>query len=154
MTRKRDFKLGTFLTIILISSNVIKRLDMKYFISGITKRGMSYPTEEFLNLVKLWDSLFEDFHRHASDGLSREFNVVKKFAKLIEDTFPEFDNKKVIKKFALSRTCFRMRAIARKLAAEKADTYRAECKKKQYAHAYQGKKKEKKPVQYFTNLPL
>ena len=85
---------------------------------------MAYSSNDFLSTVKLWESFFEDYHRHTKDGLSREFDVVKNFTRLIEKQFPEFEFKEIIQKFALSRTCFRMRALARKLAAEKAETYR------------------------------
>ena len=106
---------------------------------------MAYSSNDFLDIVKRWESLFEDFHRHTKDGLSREFDVVKNFKRLIEEKFPEFEYKEIIQKFALSRTCFRMRALARKLAAEKAETYRAKCKQLEYAESYS-------KVQYFTNF--
>ena len=80
---------------------------------------MSYPTKEFQPDVKLFDSLFEDYHGTSKDGLSREYDVVKNFANLLEDKFkdqkfedgePKYD-RKLFRKFALSRTLFRMRAI-------------------------------------------
>ena len=104
---------------------------------------MAYSSNDFLGIVKLWESLFADYHRHAKDGLSREFDVVKNFTRVIEEKFPEFEYKEIIQKFALSRTCFRMRALGRKLAAEKAETYRGRCKQLEYAESYS-------KVQYFT----
>ena len=57
---------------------------------------MAYSSNDFLGIVKLWESLFADYHRHAKDGLSREFDVVKNFTRVIEEKFPEFEYKEII----------------------------------------------------------
>ena len=86
---------------------------MKYQIKGNTKHGMSYPSTEFLKDVKLWDSMFEDYHKSAPDGLLRTLGVVQGLVDLIKKQFGDKYDEKIIKKFALSRTCFRMRAIGK-----------------------------------------
>ena len=60
---------------------------MKYQIKGNTKHGMSYPSSEFLKDVKLWDSLFEDYHKSAPDGLLRTLGVVQGLVDLIKKQF-------------------------------------------------------------------
>ena len=84
---------------------------------------MSYPSNEFLKDVKLWDSLFEDYHKSAPDGLLRTLGVVQGLVDLIKKQFGDKYDEKLIKKFALSRTCFRMRAIGRKLQDERHSIY-------------------------------
>ena len=68
---------------------------------------MAYPSKSFQDTVKLWESLFQDFHREAEDGILRITGVVAKFQAVLEQKFPDFPQKHMIKKFALSRTCFR-----------------------------------------------
>jgi hypothetical protein len=77
---------------------------------------LSYPTKVFVPEVKLFDNLFDDYHKDSKDGLSREFDVVKNFKNLLEQKFKDQDGQpmydgKMLQKFALSRTLFRMRAI-------------------------------------------
>ena len=80
------------------------------------------------------DSLFEDFHRDSEDGLLRKCGVVEEFTNLLEQKFkPKYD-RKLLKRFALCRTLFRMRAIARKMASDR-DTLRAERKKLEFSYS-------------------
>ena len=106
---------------------------------GDTKKGLSYPKTDFVNDVRLMDSLFEDFHRDSEDGLLRKCGVVEEFTNLLEQNFknsdgqPKYDQK-LLKRFALCRTLFRMRAIARKMASDR-DTLRAERKKLEFTYS-------------------
>ena len=98
---------------------------LTYYISiilGITKRGMAYPAKDFLEIVRVWESLFLEFHKNEPDQLSRKFNVVKDLAALLKQRYPDEQFESIINKFALSRTCFRMTAVAKKFAAERAET--------------------------------
>ena len=90
---------------------------------GITQAGLAYSSKEWLKEVKMYDSLFKDFHRDSKDGILRCEGVVRKFRELLERNFPNSD-KKIIATFAISRTTARMNAIARKLAVEKQETLR------------------------------
>ena len=79
---------------------------------GDTKEGMAYPLKEMAKDVKIFASLFEDFHKDSLDGLSRGYGVVEELTNVIEKNFPQYD-RKLIRRYALSRTCFRMRAIGK-----------------------------------------
>ena len=80
---------------------------------------MSYALKSFVPDVKQFDSLFDQYHKDSKDSLSRELDVVKNFVNLLEKQFmdqkdengqPIYD-RKILQKFGLSRTLFRMRAI-------------------------------------------
>ena len=90
---------------------------------------MAYPANFWVDIVRVWDGIFEDYHRGAPDGLLRTFDVVKNLVKLIESKYPDFEYPVIIGKFALSRTKFRMRALVRKLRAERKESARARRKK-------------------------
>ena len=94
--------------------------------------------------MRLWESLFEDYHRSAKDGLKRTMNVVKELVDLIKKNFSDKYEIKFMKKFALSRTCMRMRQIGYKMAAEKLETLRAKRKRVQLAHAHCAPPKKQK----------
>ena len=106
---------------------------------------MSYGANFWVDMVKTWDSLFEEYHKEAPDGLLRTMGVEKGLYDLILSKFPDFEYKYIIKKFVHSRTCFRMRNIARKLAAEKAETLKA--RRKKLAYEYSSKTTSAKRVQ-------
>ena len=95
---------------------------------------MAYPSKDFLEEVKQYDILFEEFHKSAPDGILRIFGVVEKFAAVLEKNFPNSD-KDVIRKFAKSRTIARVNAIARKLANDRLESLRAKRKKIEFAHS-------------------
>ena len=95
---------------------------------------MAYPSKDFLEEVKQYDILFEEFHKTAPDGILRIFGVVEKFAAVLEKNFPNSD-KDVIRKFAKSRTIARVNAIARKLANDRLESLRAKRKKIEFAHS-------------------
>ena len=59
----------------------------KIHFKGITKDGMAYSAIEFERDIRLWDSLFEDYHRSSKDGLKRTMNVVKELVDLIKKKF-------------------------------------------------------------------
>ena len=73
---------------------------------------MAYPLKDMAKDVKHFASLFEDFHKDSLDGLSRGYGVVEELTNVIEKNFPQYD-RRLIKRYALSRTCFRMRAIGK-----------------------------------------
>ena len=56
----------------------------KIHFKGITKDGIAYSAIEFERDMRLWESLFEDYHRSAKDGLKRTMNVVKELVDLIK----------------------------------------------------------------------
>ena len=68
---------------------------------------MSYASKDFHATVTKWEAIFNEFHKDAKDGLLRIFDVTKKLTAVIESKFPDFEEKHIIQKFALSRTCFR-----------------------------------------------
>ena len=88
---------------------------------------MAYAATPLYKDVKLWESLFEDFHKNTVDGLSRGVRVVEEFGNHILKEFPKYDTvmQKVVKRYALTRTLFRMRAIGRKMANDRIETLRA-----------------------------
>ena len=89
-------------------------------------KGVISLFSSFVNDVKIWDNLFEEYHKSSIDGLLRTPNVVGDLVDIIAEQFKDSDyDRKLIRKFALSRTCFRMRAIGRKMAADKAESLRA-----------------------------
>ena len=113
--------------------------------TGNTKRGMSYGKLDWIDIVKQWEKIFEEYNQPAPDGLLRTMGVCKGLYDLIDKKFPEFEFKYIIKKFAKSRTCWRMRFLARKLAADKAETLRA--RRKKLAYEYSSKSTSAKRVQ-------
>ena len=116
---------------------------------------MAYPSKDFLEEVKRYDILFEDFHKTARDGILRIFGVVEKFAAVLEKNFPNSD-KDVIRKFAKSRTIARVNAIARKLANDRLESLRAKRKKIEFAHSCKpsSKEVEKKKAEVEKNKAL
>ena len=90
---------------------------------------MSYPANFWVDIVKVWEGMFKEYHRNAPDSLLRTFNVVKNLVDLIKSKYPDFEYPDIIRRFALSRTKFRMRALIRKLAAERKESARARRKK-------------------------
>ena len=86
---------------------------------------MKYPRNDWLKEVKLYDSLFQDFHRESYDGISRCFGVVRKFRELLEQNFPNSEITRIQKTFAISRTMTRMRAVGRKYLSDREETLRA-----------------------------
>ena len=106
---------------------------------------MAYPAKDFLEIVRVWESLFLEFHKNEPDQLSRKFNVVKDLAALLKQRYPDEQFESIINKFALSRTCFRMTAVAKKFAAERAETLKARRKKNELEYSSKpGAKKPKK----------
>ena len=105
---------------------------------------MAYSAIEFEKDVKLWDSLFEDYHRSTKDGLKRTVNVVQGLVDLIKKNFSDKYQIKFMKKFALSRTCMRMSNIGYKMAAERLETLRAKRKRVELAHAHCSPPKKQK----------
>ena len=73
---------------------------------------MSVPTHIFVKDVNTWNIIFKAFHFYAKDGLDRSPQVTNRLAAIIFEKFPNYDEK-LIKKFALSRTIFRMRNLQR-----------------------------------------
>ena len=106
---------------------------------------MAYPAKDFVEIVRVWENLFNEFHKNEPDQLSRKFNVVKDLAALLKQRYPDEQFEKIINKFAHSRTCFRMTAVAKKFAAERVETLKARRKKNEFEYSSKpGAKKTKK----------
>ena len=88
--------------------------------------------------------MFQEYHNEAPDGLLRTTGVVAGLVSKIKAKFPTFEFPKKIEQFALSRTCFRMRAISRKLAADRAETLKAKRKVLDFIYSSEPSKKGKK----------
>ena len=88
--------------------------------------------------------MFQEYHNEAPDGLLRTTGVVAGLVSKIKAKFPTFEFPKKIEQFALSRTCFRMRAISRKLAADRAETLKAKRKVLDFIYSTEPSKKGKK----------
>jgi len=73
---------------------------------------LSNPTKDFAEDLEKFDAVFRSFHSGSKDGLMREPGVIKKLTQKLADTFPDH-SEKLLKKFARSRTFFRMRNIQR-----------------------------------------
>ena len=83
-----------------------KWIDLK------SKGGLTYPAQQFSeDLVKM-DAVFRAFHDSADDGLIRHKGVVGKLTEILQQKFSQYDTA-VLRKFALSRTVFRMRNMQR-----------------------------------------
>ena len=88
--------------------------------------------------------MFQEYHNDAPDGLLRTTGVVAGLVSKIAKKFPNFEFPKKIQQFALSRTCFRMRAISRKLAADREETLKAKRKVLDFIYSSEPSKKGKK----------
>lgn len=83
-----------------------KWIDLK------SKGGFSYPAKQFSeDLVKM-DTIFRAFHDSSNDGLIRHKGVVGKLTEILQQKFSQYDTV-VLRRFALSRTIFRMRNMQR-----------------------------------------
>ena len=111
---------------------------------GITKRGQSYPATFFHDMVGEWEQMFQEYHNDAPDGLLRTTGVVAGLVSKIAKKFPNFEFPKKIQQFALSRTCFRMNALVRKLAADRAETLKAKRKVLDFIYSSEPSKNGKK----------
>ena len=85
--------------------------------------------------------MFQEYHNEAPDGLLRTTGVVAGLVSKIAKKFPNFEFPKKIQQFALSRTCFRMNAISRKLAADRAETLKAKRKVLDFIYSSEPSKK-------------
>ena len=85
--------------------------------------------------------MFQEYHNEAPDGLLRTTGVVAGLVSKIAKKFPNFEFPKKIQQFALSRTCFRMNALARKLAADRAETLKAKRKVLDFIYSSEPSKK-------------
>ena len=88
--------------------------------------------------------MFQEYHNEAPDGLLRTTGVVAGLVSKIAKKFPNFEFPKKIQQFALSRTCFRMNAISRKLAADRAETLKAKRKVLDFIYSSEPSKKGRK----------
>ena len=88
--------------------------------------------------------MFQEYHNEAPDGLLRTTGVVAGLVSKIAKKFPNFEFPKKIQQFALSRTCFRMNALARKLAADRAETLKAKRKVLDFIYSSEPSKKGRK----------
>ena len=92
--------------------------------------GLCYPKKSLVSDVKIMDGIFRWFHMTSEDGLLRCNNVTKKLIVKIQKKFPPSKYpRSMIKKFAVSRTIFRMRAMQKILASKNAESLRALTKK-------------------------
>ena len=95
-------------------------------------------------MVGEWEQMFQEYHNDAPDGLLRTTGVVAGLVSKIAKKFPNFEFPKKIQQFALSRTCFRMRALIRKLAADRAETLKAKRKVLDFIYSSEPSKNGKK----------
>ena len=88
--------------------------------------GMNYPRKTLLEDVKKMDKIFEQFHESSKDGLKRDKNITNDLVDILEKEFPNYE-KKILKKFALSRSIFRMRYMIKLMSGK--ETLRGKKKK-------------------------
>ena len=98
------------------------RFASSTWVSLINRGDLCVPTNEFVNDIKKMDSLFRKFHKDAPGtkkfsftphDLLRSPKVVKSFYEVLISEFPNYHEKypKILKRFAKSRTMFRMRHL-------------------------------------------
>ena len=69
--------------------------------------------------------MFVEYHISSQDGLLRSTQVVNNFTKLLKEKFGEKYEERLLKRFALCRTIFRMRWLQQQLASKQAETLRS-----------------------------
>lgn len=73
---------------------------------------MAIPTAQFAEDLVQMNIVFKAFHYYSPDGLHRFGGVTEKLTNILHEKFPAYD-KKILQKFSLSRTIFRMRNMQR-----------------------------------------
>ena len=89
--------------------------------------GLKYPTVEFNDDVKAMEQLFVNYHSKAPNGISRELGVTRNVIAILVEKFPKYDAK-IIKRFVVTRTVYRMRFV-RDLLRKQKESARSKKKK-------------------------
>ena len=94
--------------------------------------GLSYPKKTFVADLKKANEYFEIFHKDSVDGLNREPNVTKGFRALLIKVFPQY-TEKLLKRYSMARTMFRLRNIQSKHKQLQQESARSRKKKIDFA---------------------
>jgi hypothetical protein len=76
--------------------------------------GLSYPSKTLVQDITIMDDMFKDFHKSSKDGLRRDKGITKTLKALLTKEFPQYPEE-LLRKFSVSRTCFRMRCIQKRM---------------------------------------
>ena len=95
------------------------------WLDKINYGGLIYGKKELLKDVGIMDQMFVEYHISSQDGLLRSTQVVNNFTKLLKEKFGEKYEERLLKRFALCRTIFRMRWLQQQLASKQAETLRS-----------------------------
>ena len=84
------------------------------------------------------DQIFEKYHSKSKDGLLRGKGVIKNLTDLLIKKFPELaeSHLDLLKRFARSRTFFRLRCMQRKLADKRIESLRSKRKKIEFSYSH------------------
>ena len=95
------------------------------WLDKINYGGLIYGKKELLKDVGIMDQMFVEYHITSHDGLLRSTQVVNNFTKLLKEKFGEKYEERLLKRFSLCRTVFRMRWLQQQLASKQPETLRS-----------------------------
>ena len=100
--------------------------------------GRTYPKKDLVKTVQKMDQIFEKYHSKSKDGLLRGKGVIKNLTDLLIKKFPELakSHLDLLKRFARSRTFFRLRCMQRKLADKRIESLRSKRKKIEFSYSH------------------
>merc|ERR1711953_997457 len=101
--------MGDYEGLAQVDNNIVKdeRFVASQWLNARNYGGLSYPREQLVEDVKKMDTIFIQFHEESDDGLKRTPNVTNELTDILVPLFPKY-NRKMLKRFALSRTIIRM----------------------------------------------
>ena len=72
--------------------------------------------------------MFVMYHINSENGLLYSINVVKNFTQMLIEKFGEKYEHRMLQRFSMARTMFRMRWLQQQMASEHAETLRSRIK--------------------------
>ena len=106
-----------------------------WFIDGMNRGGLLYPTVTFYSDLKVMNERFERYHPYKR--LTKSPNVIGNFAKSLIPYFPTYDFQ-ILYMFAKIRTAIRIREWNQEIDRLKKMTLRGQTKTAEYMHSNQG----------------
>ena len=106
-----------------------------WFIDGMNRGGLLYPTVAFYSDLKVMNERFERYHPYKR--LTKSPNVIANFAKSLIPYFPSYDYQ-ILYMFAKMRTAIRIREWNHEIDRLKKMTLRGQTKTAEYMHGNQG----------------